>query len=440
VSQLITEDVDDGGGAAARFVRRTLGLYVIDTPDERTLDRFVAASPVLEIGREPGSGHRLAINDTRMSRTHTRLRAVKGRLTLEDCGSRNGTFLNGARLVEPTPVGPGDLVRLGETLLEVCELDPDAPPPLTTGPLLTRDPELLVTVAILDRAAPAALPVLLLGETGTGKEVLARRLHERSGRPGAFAAVNCAAIPADLVEAQLFGHRRGAFTGAIADTSGIFLRAHRGTLFLDEVGELPLEVQAKLLRVLETGEVPRLGADSVEPVQVRVVAATNADLEERIAKGTFRNDLFARLAGVARTLPPLRDRRRDVPLLARALLARAAPTRRLVLRAAFVEGLVLHAWPRNVRELKMAMERVAVLADDAPVGAEALELALPTAAASGPGGRRAGGPSRDELVALLQQHRGNVAQVASVLGCHARQVYRWFQRHALDVNEYRQRR
>jgi DNA-binding NtrC family response regulator len=434
-----TSEIRRDRGKRRELDERPLGLYVVSSPDADKVDRFFAAAASLAIGRGPGAGPRVAIDDRRLSRDHALVRRAEGRVGIEDQGSRNGTYVNGAR-VTSAELRPGDLLRLGETLLELCELDASAPPPLVEGELVTRAPALLHLVGRVDRAAAAGIPVLLCGESGTGKELLAQRLHRLSGRPGSFVALNCAAIPSTLVESLLFGHRRGAFTGATSDSAGFFLGADRGTLFLDEIGELATEVQAKLLRVLETGEVVRVGGADIERCDVRLCAATNADLDARVAAGSFRGDLYARLAGLVLRVPPLRERRRDVPLLARHLVRRAAPARRLVLRADFLEGLMLHAWPRNVRELRMAMERVAILCDGDVIDATALAIALADPPASEARDARAGvAPTRDELVTLLETHRGNVAQLAAALGKDTRQIYRWLKKLEIEVSEYRAR-
>jgi DNA-binding NtrC family response regulator len=213
-----------------------------------------------------------------------------------------------------------------------------------------------------DRVAATDATVLITGESGTGKELVARRIHVRSARAeGPFVAVNCAAIPAELLESEMFGHARGAFTGAVKDRPGRFRQADRGTLFLDEVAEIPVALQGKLLRTLQEKAVDAVGADEPVPVDARIVAATNRDLPARIREGTFREDLFYRLNVVELPVPPLRERPEDIPLLVASFLAELAPGRDIAIPPAVMEELVRRPWPGNVRELKNACERMVVL-------------------------------------------------------------------------------
>jgi DNA-binding NtrC family response regulator len=276
------------------------------------------------------------------------------------------------------------------------------------GPIVTQDTGLVDALALAADVAESALPVLVTGESGTGKELVAQFVHERSGRPGPLVAVNCAALPADLVESELFGHVKGAFTGAVADRAGRFERADGGTLFLDEVGDVPAPVQVKLLRVLQTGEVERVGDERTRRVDVRVVAATNRNLEAAMREGTFREDLYYRVAGVRVRLPPLRDRPGDVALLADHLGARyaeaagrPAPTWTDAARAA----LAAYRWPGNVRELQNAVERAVVLAKGAPV--EPRHLPEEVREADAP----AGGPADDAALSLEDVERRHIVRV-----------------------------
>jgi transcriptional regulator with PAS, ATPase and Fis domain len=297
--------------------------------------------------------------------------------------------------------------------------------------------------------------VLLLGESGAGKEVAARALHELSGRRGALVTVNCAAIPETLAESQLFGHTSGAFTGARAQP-GWFRAAHQGTLFLDEIGELPLGLQPKLLRALEDGFITPVGAVSPVPCQVRLVAATNRDLLSGIQAGRVRGDLYARLAEIVLLLPPLRERREDILLMVQHALAAMAPAAMLSPRLA--EALLLYAWPFNVRELfKVAAELQLRAAGATMLGLELVEARLralgtlsPQAPAGGdnavsagaaqagrPAATAAAPPSRQELETLLRLHGGRVAAVARAL-CRSRaQIYRWMEQSALDPSSFR---
>jgi two-component system response regulator GlrR len=237
----------------------------------------------------------------------------------------------------------------------------------------------------LDQLAPASTPVIIQGESGVGKELVARSLHYCGPRaPGAFVAINCAAIPETLFEAELFGHERGAFTGAHAARAGAFEAAHDGTLFLDEIGDMPLAMQAKLLRVLETGEVQKLGSTEPRAVNFRLVSATNRKLEEDVAAGRFREDLYYRIQVVPLFVPPLRERPEDIPAIAMHHLAIIGKREnmRLRLTADAVEKLVSHSWPGNVRDLVNTLERAALLADNGTI--EAPHVTLSSASGSRP--------------------------------------------------------
>ena len=284
------------------------------------------------------------------------------------------------------------------------------PVPSLPRNIVGNSPAFLKSFSLLEKAAKGRISVMLLGETGVGKEVFARWLHENSNQAdGPFIAVNCSAIPADLVEAELFGVRRGAYTGADETRPGRFERADKGTLFLDEVGDLPLAAQAKLLRVLQTGEVERLGDDKVTKVDVRLVSATNVDLAEAMQQGGFRSDLYYRLATYPIQIAPLRDRPGDVSLIAQAMLARFAPQYgktipRLTERA--LHALESYDWPGNVRELENYIERGVLLAEDGePLGTEHLPPLLQelSGAQSAQNGATGGPGSGEQRMALARQ-------------------------------------
>ncbi|MBD1400505.1 sigma-54-dependent transcriptional regulator [Pelovirga terrestris] len=229
--------------------------------------------------------------------------------------------------------------------------------------LITAAPVMQNLIATLDRVATSDVPVLLTGESGSGKELLARRVHEKSARAGQpFIALNCAAIPQGLIESELFGHLKGSFTGALKDRKGKFEQANGGTLFLDEIGELPIDQQPKLLRTLQLGEIEPIGGQTCS-VDVRVVAATNLNLEDEIRQGNFREDLYYRLAVIPLEVPPLRQRREEVPLLARHFLRQYSAERQLGIKDDVIIALQQYSWPGNVRELKNLMQRLAILCD-----------------------------------------------------------------------------
>ena len=298
-----------------------------------------------------------------------------------------------------------------------------------------RSPAMQVVLDLADRVARVDTTVLITGESGSGKERLARRVHEASPRAaGPFVAVNCGAIPETLLESELFGHRRGAFTGADRDRPGLFREAQRGTLLLDEVGDLPEAVQVKLLRVLQEREVRPLGADAAVPVDVRVLAATHRSLEAMVRAGGFREDLFYRLRVVELRVPPLRERREDLLEMARGLLRAAAD--RLGRRVdgftpEAAERLLAHTWPGNVRELANAMEHALVLGDGPRLDVDALPPELRAAPPGPPGrpGQSLADLERAAILAALERHQGNREAAAAELGIGVATLYRRLKRY-----------
>jgi two-component system response regulator HydG len=248
--------------------------------------------------------------------------------------------------------------------------------------LVGTSPPIRALQDLVGRVAPTSAPVLIVGESGSGKELVARALHEGSPRRGApFVAVNCTALPEALLESELFGHTRGAFSGATSPRRGLFVEADEGTLFLDEIGDMPAPLQAKLLRILQDGELRPVGSDTIRRVDVRIIAATNQDLEKRVASGQFRSDLFFRLNVVAVPVPPLRDHREDIPALVQHFLARARERNRAAraqrIGKDVLERLAGHGWPGNVRELENLVERLVILASEEEVGLAELERYAP---------------------------------------------------------------
>ncbi len=357
---------------------RAAEVRVVEGPDVGLALRI--DGPVCSVGT--GDLCDLRLTDRSVSRDHLRLSLSEHGVSLRDDGSRNGTWIGDVRVAQAT-ITASTRVRIGSTTLALTlDARPSEVAASTSGRFggaLGTAPVMRVVFALLQRAAPTELTVLLEGESGVGKEVLARAVHAASPRAkGPFVTVDCGAIPAHLVESELFGHTRGSFTGATTDRSGLFAEADGGTIFLDEVGELPLEMQPKLLRVLEQREVRPVGANRSRPVDVRVVAATNRQLSGAVSRGEFREDLMYRLAVVKVTVPPLRDRREDVAVLAKSFLAAATGDERAELPPAILDMLVAYAWPGNVRELRNVVQRFAALgltdresllgAPDAPAG------------------------------------------------------------------------
>jgi DNA-binding NtrC family response regulator len=290
--------------------------------------------------------------------------------------------------------------------------------------LIGRDPALLRLLSDLDKVASSPLPVLILGESGTGKELVARAVHAKSPRAQApFVPVNCAAIPENLLESELFGHEKGAFTGALNRRPGLFEAADRGVLFLDEIGEVALPFQAKLLRAIETREFFRLGSNRPVRVDIRVVTATNKDLRSQCEKGAFREDLYYRLNGVTLQLPPLRARARDIPLLAAYFLERAGGRRRLSRGA--MERLEAYSWPGNVRELQMVVQRAAVLSQGEVIEAGELQLDPPRSWKADAMGRNLtlAELERQYIEEVLARHDGHRGRAAEALGIDPKTLY-----------------
>jgi DNA-binding NtrC family response regulator len=304
------------------------------------------------------------------------------------------------------------------------------------GEMVGSGPAMARLFELVRRAAPSEGRVLVTGENGTGKELVARALHEGSRRrPAPFVRLNCAAVPAELIESELFGHEKGAFTGAVAARKGKFELADGGTLFLDEVGDMPAAMQAKVLRVLQEGELERVGGQQTLRVDARVIAATNKDLQAEVAAGRFREDLYYRLAVVLLQVPPLRERREDIPALASRFLEEACLRNgRRPMSFARDAFLVLqgHEWPGNVRELRNLVERMAILCDGPALGPEEVATVLP--GARKPRGDRfkegAGfhqmveEAEREIILAALARHAENVTETARVLGLERSHLYK----------------
>ncbi len=424
------------------------------------LDQVVVGrGPHRRAARSERDGSRLlvlGVPDSRMSMVHARLVRDMGRWILEDAGSKNGVILNGERH-ERAVLEDGDLFELGHTLFlfreesiapaipfppdcEASDLDVPAPGLLSFTPSLVRSFGELVQVA------RAPVSVLVQGETGTGKELLARAVHTMSGGKGAFVAVNCGALPETLVESELFGYVKGAFSGAAADRLGLIRSADRGTLFLDEIGDLSPPSQAALLRVLQEREVTPLGSSRPVRVTIQVVAATHHDLGTLVAREQFRRDLFARIAGFTVRLPLLSQRREDIGLLVASLLPRVAPDQAAAirLRVEAARALFNYEWPLNVRELEGCLGIATALAGRGPIKLEHLTEAVrgerpaaDTPAENLPPLSPEEQKRRDDLMELLREHRGNISAVARAAGKARVQIHRWLRRYRLDPRSYR---
>jgi transcriptional regulator with GAF, ATPase, and Fis domain len=427
-------------------------LRVLPVAGARPATIAVDGTP-LELGRV-GHARGLAVTDPEVSRLHALVVPEGDGWAIVDQGSHNGTFVDGVRC-ERAALRDGALIRIGKTLVLYVDTEMatagelDAP---SGTPLLGTSIATLHLHGEIALVAAHPVPVLVLGETGVGKEVIAREIHRRSQRPGAFVAVNCAAISPQLAESELFGHVAGAFTGATRAADGLFVAADGGTLFLDEIGELPIDLQPKLLRALASAEVRAVGATVARRVDVRIVAATLRDLDGGVAADSFRADLLNRLSGWQLRVPPLRQRREDVIAIAAGYLGqRQAPA----LSADAAEALVLHDWPGNVRELERVLAAALIRAGNAApsseLGLDHLPPAItarlgprlehaPAAAPAIPLAIAAPGhltPTRDELAAALTRYEGNVARVAEHFEKDRQQVYRWARRYGIDLGAFR---
>lgn len=390
----------------------------------------------LVLGREGGLG----IDDERASREHAELRWAGGQFTVRDLGSKNGTFVDGVQAEQPITAMPGAVVRIGRSLVllvaDVRPFDRVRETAMAAGELVI-GPHLQLALDEVGRSAARGETLALRGESGSGKELAARTYHAASGRAtGPFVALNCAAIPEGVAERVLFGAKKGAFSGAVADAEGSLVTADQGTLFLDEVAELVPAVQAKLLRVLETREVLALGATRARPIDLRVVVATHRDLRAEVAAGRFREDLYFRVGRPCVVLPPLRERREEIPWL----VARACSSVRagLVVQTQLLEACCTRPWPGNVRELlaelrHAAGEAVGQGADRVGLEHLAEDAGLPIA--SPPSESEAAVAERTldraAIEAALQRCGANVSAAARELGLHRTQLYRLMKRHGL---------
>ncbi len=425
-------------------------------------ERLLLPTDGITLGRGVNAFAGGALLDDRLSRRHAEVVPDgKGGWIVRDLGSRNGTFVRDRKVGdEGAHLSQGDVLRLGNTLLVFRSLATDAAQPDQVLPGLVGSSDAMARVGGTVRAvAPHASSVLITGATGTGKEVVARAIHALSGRRGSFVAMNCGAVAEGLLASELFGHRKGAFTGASEARPGLFRSADGGTLFLDEVGEMPAELQVQLLRVLESRTVKPVGGSKEHPVDVRVLAATHRDLLAEVRAGRFRSDLFARLHQWPVSLPTLRDRPEDVPLLVRHLAARNDAAH-VELDADLVEALMLHPWPLNVRGLLNVVTVALIGRGDGPLAFTpevrqlldadralvAQEPAPEPPALTDPSGlgqtqpllrRVAPPPEPEALREALTASSGSVAAAARQLGCSRQQVYRLLDQMGWTLDEFR---
>ena len=423
---------DDWATGSRREGGRVYLIVVGEGSAERIVD--IAIGQSLTIGRNSGD---IQVTDARISRQHARVARSASGLTLEDLGSRNGTLVNGEVQRGTTcPLRAGDVIRLGNTEIVVAIVGSataghsrvtgmDAFEDL--GGVVVADAATRKVFEVARRLSQTATTVLIHGETGAGKEILASTIHRWSARAkGPFVRLNCGALPETLLESELFGHEKGAFTGAEKPRAGYFEAAHKGTILLDEIGDMPLETQVKLLWVLENRKVIRVGGTREVPVDVRVLSATHRDLRAEVQAGRFREDLYYRISTFTLEIPPLRQRPLEVALLADLFAREVAQPLGIAnvhITAATRDVLARYAWPGNVRELRNVMEHAVILSDDGAI----LPEHLPNYVLD-PGFAPTGGALRDELSgrekqrieAALAAESGNQTRAAQRLGISRR--------------------
>ena len=384
--------------------------------------RSVTLRPGDELTLGSGRAAVLRVQDPAVSSLHCRLRVQDSGIFVEDLASKNGLYVGGARVASALLSESGAAFVVGRSVVCVRTLERDeqeAPSDPLPGVIGSSAPMLRVA-RLVRRHAKSRVPILLQGESGTGKDMVARAIHELGRRDGPYVPLNMAALPESLADAELFGHRRGAFTGAVTSRVGAFEQAHDGTLFLDEIAELPLSIQVKLLRVVEDGMVRAVGASQALRVAVRLVSASWARLDERVLEGRFRADLYHRLATVVVELPPLRDRRSDIAQLSHSLLRRMrGDVGERTLSSAALSRLVAQSWPGNVRELGAVLYRAAASADD-----EITARHVDEASRHAPHARRAVRDARS----LLEECAGNVSQAARAAGVPRSTFRSWLAR------------
>jgi two-component system, NtrC family, response regulator GlrR len=455
--------VDDTGGEFGGYTQthgvqpegpkdvavRSFRLTVVEGPGAGTI--WESRSDRCSIGSAPLND--LVIEDPTVSRFHCEVKIEPQGAAIYDLNSRNGTVVDGVQVREAFLRG-GTLIRLGRATIRFQFGTESNTVPLSDktqlGKMVGRSIAMRSTFALLERAARTDATILLEGETGTGKGTAADAIHRHSKRKdGPLVVVDCGAIPGNLLESELFGHERGAFTGADKQRIGAFEEADGGTIFLDEIGELPSDLQPKLLRVLESREFRRVGQNTFRPVDARVIAATNRDLREEVNAGRFRSDLYFRLAVVKIPLPPLRERPDDIPQLVEQILGSlgADPTEvaRLTTKE-FITLLQHAAWPGNVRELRNHLERCLVFQDASPVGESVGGANVSTGGTRKSASERrvdASMPYAEARVAalssfekgylsdLMQRHNGKVVQAAGAAGIDRVYLYRLLKKHGL---------
>lgn len=442
--------------------RRRCKLVVTRGPDVgRSIE---LAAHTIRVGKMADND--LVLTDNTVSRYHFEIfQAPSGAYAIRDLKSTNGVFLDNTRIKEGY-LNPGSVVTIGNTDLKFTPYDEkmQIPPSRneTFGSMVGRNQKMRKIFGILEKVSPTDVTVIIEGETGTGKELVARGIHTNSKRNDKpFTVVDCGAVQSNLIESELFGHEKGAFTGAIASRQGAFELAHGGTIFLDELGELPLELQPKLLRVLEQREIKRVGGSKTIKVDVRIIAATNRNLEEEVKKGTFREDLFFRLSVVRIWLPPLRERRDDIPLIVKKILDEKDGTG---IDNEALRVLMNYDWRGNIRELKNAIDRATSFCEGKIIRVSDLPIHIQEGKAEAPAGSAGteGDPmgpgqfvgttntnlpfkdakeellnkfERDYLIDLLKRNNLNISQAAREAKLDRKHIRNLMKKYKLNISE-----
>jgi two-component system, NtrC family, response regulator GlrR len=439
---MITRDEATRAGVNATIVRYAKTRVEVIQGSDAGLAVETANKPI-RVGTS--SDNDLVLTDDTVSRRHCAIEPTEGGFRVRDEGSTNGILLSGARLFDAMLYGATQ-IQLGGSVLAITPLKETVDREQTTadrfGDLLGRSPLMRELFADLSRIASTDVTLLIEGETGTGKELVAESVHRASARNQApYVVFDCSAVAPTLAESELFGHERGAFTGAIASRPGVFEQADGGTIFLDELGELPKDLQPKLLRVLEKREVRRIGSQRTVPINVRLIAATNRNTSAEVARGNFRQDLYFRVAAAHVYVPPLRDRMEDLPMLVEHFLSLATPPRSLTdVPPQVWEMFHAHRWPGNVRELSNAVQRLLVTPERTLVVPRE-QVQSPAGAvppASGPFlplriARREAGDlfERNYLQSLLARAEGNVTRAAAIAEVSRQMVQKLMRKHGL---------
>ena len=444
------------GPAVARDAPEA-GFVLLYAANYRDLSpAYVIRTNEVTIGRDPSRDLCLPVHA--VSREHACVRKDGDGFSITDSNSRNGVIVNGRKITTARRLEQNDEVRVGDAIFKFVETDAASFLPFAldgkAGPFrrasrvrgIVGGYQVDLAAALIERVAMTPLSCLVYGETGTGKEAVANELHRLSERGGPIVAVNCAAIPANLVESELFGVRRGAFSGADRDRPGLIKQAEGGTLFLDEIGELPLDAQGKLLRVLQEREVLPVGGTAPQAVDIRLVCATHRDLKDEARQNRFRGDLFARLNEQQIRLPALRERKEDIVQLVdhfcKKHVGKLVPC-----TFAFFTALIHYDWPHNVRELESAIKRAALLATAGPLDVSDLPQdiaecmqdygspAFPEPRPSSPSSRTV--PTESDLRDALERHAGNITALGREFNKERMQIHRWLKRYGLDPAAFR---